>query len=628
MEQNIQEAGGSSQIAQAQIQEQMPQNFNQNTNLFNFIGQNDWFYGFNQTPFENTIPYSTESHIPFPVFPLFSPAINASKSFAANSINGNHFEMGYANQPQQEQPGPSYSSTTLFGQASQMFNMTPTFPTPTISQTQNSRKTSKSGLSLVTQSSGKEETNNSKSANNSPMMGSEPFNFTDQPSTSGQSTTNSNGQSTPTMSAAVNNRRFSSVELSGPLRLRFTAKSSTENQNSSNQETSNDQSGSNEALDLCENRELNSLAPGSSREIQSSNNTMETHCRKTAKREATDSNWEQNSSVPDFCRNWEFGNNWTTLYDVSMNDISAFLEETQSRNSGCQSGGDGQEDAPESKRAKPNNALPVNTNAGASSDDDVVVVMEKPGAPKQRQKLVPAEIYNGEVVTLDSEDDQEEQPEREKDDDIGSVGSYNFSASPAYTDLTPPDSNNYNEDDEDSRNSSEYPVRSAAAQVCHELKIEELKQKYYRIKDEKEVLEKELYETKEQSKKELCNLQNDLQYKGFELVHAQDKAENMEHDNLMLRSRQSCLQTEIQSLVHLRRTDAQTIADLKQQNQHLQEENDRQNREATCIICLDNKREVLFLPCMHFNHCDACAKQINQCGTCRTNIRAKLNVFQ
>lgn len=61
--------------------------------------------------------------------------------------------------------------------------------------------------------------------------------------------------------------------------------------------------------------------------------------------------------------------------------------------------------------------------------------------------------------------------------------SYNFSASPAYTDLTPPDSNNYNEDDEDSRNSSEYPVRSAAAQVCHELKIEELKQKYYRIKD-------------------------------------------------------------------------------------------------------------------------------------------------
>ena len=46
-----------------------------------------------------------------------------------------------------------------------------------------------------------------------------------------------------------------------------------------------------------------------------------------------------------------------------------------------------------------------------------------------------------------------------------------------------------------------------------------------------------------------------------------------------------------------------------------------------CIICYDQKRDTLFLPCCHLNTCGACASTQTVCPTCNTHIDDKKKVF-
>ena len=46
-----------------------------------------------------------------------------------------------------------------------------------------------------------------------------------------------------------------------------------------------------------------------------------------------------------------------------------------------------------------------------------------------------------------------------------------------------------------------------------------------------------------------------------------------------------------------------------------------------CIICLDNKLSVLFLPCSHILACPNCSLSLKDCALCRTPIQCSLKVF-
>ena len=46
-----------------------------------------------------------------------------------------------------------------------------------------------------------------------------------------------------------------------------------------------------------------------------------------------------------------------------------------------------------------------------------------------------------------------------------------------------------------------------------------------------------------------------------------------------------------------------------------------------CIICCDNERSVVFLPCGHLIACGTCAIQFKTCPTCRSEITSLIKAF-
>lgn len=48
----------------------------------------------------------------------------------------------------------------------------------------------------------------------------------------------------------------------------------------------------------------------------------------------------------------------------------------------------------------------------------------------------------------------------------------------------------------------------------------------------------------------------------------------------------------------------------------------------TCVICLENKKEFVFVPCGHLAACGKCSFTLNTCPICRTPIDKKQRVFE
>ena len=51
-----------------------------------------------------------------------------------------------------------------------------------------------------------------------------------------------------------------------------------------------------------------------------------------------------------------------------------------------------------------------------------------------------------------------------------------------------------------------------------------------------------------------------------------------------------------------------------------QKKNDLVNNSFTCVICLDNRKDTLFLPCKHLCTCSKCSSMIESCPLCREYI--------
>lgn len=46
-----------------------------------------------------------------------------------------------------------------------------------------------------------------------------------------------------------------------------------------------------------------------------------------------------------------------------------------------------------------------------------------------------------------------------------------------------------------------------------------------------------------------------------------------------------------------------------------------------CCICLENKADIVFIPCGHLSTCGRCTTNIKDCCVCRTNITQCVKVF-
>lgn len=55
--------------------------------------------------------------------------------------------------------------------------------------------------------------------------------------------------------------------------------------------------------------------------------------------------------------------------------------------------------------------------------------------------------------------------------------------------------------------------------------------------------------------------------------------------------------------------------------------NSQPDDETNCVICLERKREIAFLPCGHRCCCPTCSDSIQQCPMCRTLFTSKVKIF-
>ncbi len=47
----------------------------------------------------------------------------------------------------------------------------------------------------------------------------------------------------------------------------------------------------------------------------------------------------------------------------------------------------------------------------------------------------------------------------------------------------------------------------------------------------------------------------------------------------------------------------------------------------SCVICMDQKPNMTFIPCGHVATCESCSSQVQQCPICRQTITNKQKLF-
>ena len=52
-----------------------------------------------------------------------------------------------------------------------------------------------------------------------------------------------------------------------------------------------------------------------------------------------------------------------------------------------------------------------------------------------------------------------------------------------------------------------------------------------------------------------------------------------------------------------------------------------QEGEEPCVVCNDNARIMVFVPCGHRHTCYTCTQRLDKCPTCRADVQSSLRVF-
>ncbi|ETO01820.1 hypothetical protein RFI_35619 [Reticulomyxa filosa] len=53
-------------------------------------------------------------------------------------------------------------------------------------------------------------------------------------------------------------------------------------------------------------------------------------------------------------------------------------------------------------------------------------------------------------------------------------------------------------------------------------------------------------------------------------------------------------------------------------------DNSKNNDDSLCIVCFDEKRTHILLPCGHFCLCQGCSQELSECPVCRVQIEKRL----
>lgn len=49
---------------------------------------------------------------------------------------------------------------------------------------------------------------------------------------------------------------------------------------------------------------------------------------------------------------------------------------------------------------------------------------------------------------------------------------------------------------------------------------------------------------------------------------------------------------------------------------------------SECVICLEEKKSHILIPCGHYSYCEGCAKSLKNCALCRKKITKRVKVFE
>ncbi|CAD5225663.1 unnamed protein product [Bursaphelenchus okinawaensis] len=69
-------------------------------------------------------------------------------------------------------------------------------------------------------------------------------------------------------------------------------------------------------------------------------------------------------------------------------------------------------------------------------------------------------------------------------------------------------------------------------------------------------------------------------------------------------------------------------AEVNRLKDEIRELEQRQTLGPTCGVCMDSRREVIFMPCLHFTCCKNCSDAMDHCSICRLRIMGKIEFFQ
>lgn len=61
--------------------------------------------------------------------------------------------------------------------------------------------------------------------------------------------------------------------------------------------------------------------------------------------------------------------------------------------------------------------------------------------------------------------------------------------------------------------------------------------------------------------------------------------------------------------------------------EELQKQNETLKDNITCKVCMDDKVDMLFLPCRHLICCEPCSDSVRRCPLCRQRIIGTIKAF-
>jgi baculoviral IAP repeat-containing protein 7/8 len=65
----------------------------------------------------------------------------------------------------------------------------------------------------------------------------------------------------------------------------------------------------------------------------------------------------------------------------------------------------------------------------------------------------------------------------------------------------------------------------------------------------------------------------------------------------------------------------------KKDENSVHSDSEGQDPSRECCICLQNVREIAFVPCGHTLCCRACSKKLKECPVCRKRVMRRLKIF-